>query len=129
MELDEKIVELEGALKRLSSENTELKQLIDSYEQPGPAMLYYALNRKSTELAVLLNSQKLANIDIDDPKQKTFERLMVIIKNSTDVATSVQSLGIVAGISGDENKDVKSRRAITPETIANDFGNTAGKRT
>lgn len=126
----EKIEELERQVKSLTAENKKLTGLVAFYEQGGPAKLYYALSRKSIEMADLLNSQKLTDIDIDDGKSKGFERIMVIIKNSTDVAASVQSLGAVAGITGDEERDTKGvRRAITPETMANDYGNTAGQRT
>jgi len=106
-----------------------LAKIISFYEENGPAKLYYSLNRKAAEMADLLNSIHLKDIAIDDPKDKTFERMRFIIKDSSEIATAVQLLGNAAGVTGDEEGDTRPRRRITtPETISDVLGNTAGKQ-
>lgn len=105
-----------------------LKRKIALYEENGPAKLYYALNRKAWEMADLLNSINLKNISIEDPKDKTFERLRFIINDSSGIATAVRTLGDTSGVTGDEEKDVSRRRITTPETISDVLGNTAGQK-
>ena len=45
------------------------------YEQNGAAKLYYSLQRKMNEMADMLNKHNLANLEVDDGKSKTFDRL------------------------------------------------------
>ena len=100
-----------------------LKRKVDMYEQNGAAKLYYALNRKMWEMADLLNSTNLKTLQLDDPKDKTFDRLKVIWNDSSSISQAVQILGNSIGITGAEDKDVKnSRRRTTPESIADDLG-------
>lgn len=97
-----------------------LQYKLDKYEENGAAKLYYALNRKAWEMADMLNSVNLKNLALDDPKDKTFERIRFIINDSSGVATSVKSLGDIVGITGDEKKDIK--RMTSPESVAQDIG-------
>ncbi len=100
-----------------------LKNKLDAYEQNGPAKLFYALNRKMVEMADLLNSKNLRTIAIDDPKDKTFDRLKVIWNDSSELATAVQALGAGLGLTGNEDDDVKRKRSrTTPESIAEQIG-------
>jgi hypothetical protein len=84
----------------------ELQNKLQKYEENGVAKLYYALNRKAWEMADILNSTNLKNVNLDDPKDKTFDRLKVIWNDSASISEAVKSLGDSAGITGDENKDV-----------------------
>lgn len=94
----------------------ELETKVAMYEQDGVAKLYYALNRKAGEMADLLNSNNLKNIDIDDPKSKTFERLQKIWKDAGELSSAVKILGETANVTGDEKKDTVRRPFI--DTIA-----------
>lgn len=76
------------------------------YEQNGAAKLYYSLNRKMNEMADLMNKTNIASIGLDDPKDKTFDRLKVIWNDAANIASAVKALGETAGITGDEQKDV-----------------------
>ncbi len=106
----------------------EAEMLIKKYEEDGVAKLYYSLNRKAWEMADLMNHTNLRTLDIDDPKSKTFDRLKVVWQDASSIASAVKALGEIAGITGDETKDVNSKnRYTTPETIADVLGNTAGK--
>jgi hypothetical protein len=86
------------------------------YERNGNAKLYYALQRKANEMADMLNSINLTDVKLDDPKDKTFERLRFIINDSSSIAIAVKSIGDTAGVTGDEKKDTERKPFI--ETVA-----------
>lgn len=94
----------------------ELKKKIEIYEQNGAAKLFYALNRKANEMADLLNKTNLSNLTLDDPKDKTFERLKVIWNDSSSIALAIKDLGVSAGVTGNEDDDVKKKPFV--DTIA-----------
>lgn len=94
-----------------------LERKLASYEENGPAKLYYALNRKSWEMAEILNDNSLKDIKLDDPKDKTFERIRFIINDSADIATAVKALGETAGITGDEKKDISKKGSFLDKAV------------
>ena len=99
------------------------------YEEDGVAKLYYSLNRKAWEMADLMNGTNLKSLDIADPKDKSFDRLKVVWQDAASIATAVKALGEIAGITGDEEKDVqKTRKVITAESIADNVGELAGNK-
>lgn len=101
----------------------ELEAIKTMYEQNGPAKLYYALNRKMWEMADLLNATNLKHLSLEDPKDKTFERLKVLWNDSSSISTAVEALGNAIGITGDEGKDIqKTRKMISPESVAQEVG-------
>jgi hypothetical protein len=110
-QLEQKIKELETNLKDSNS-----RLLI--YEQNGAAKLYYSLNRKMNEMADILNNNSLSHINLDDPKDKSFDRIFKLLEKSETVANSAKTLGGVAGVTGDEEKDVNKKPFV--ETIAQD---------
>jgi len=91
----------------------EIKSL---YESNGAAKLYYSLNRKMNEMADLMNSTNLKDLDIQDAKDKSFERLKVIWNDSASIASAVKELGKTAGITGNEEADISKKPFV--ETIA-----------
>lgn len=107
----------------------ELQDRIKLYEQNGAAKLFYSLNRKMNELADLLNKQSLSTLDIADPKDKSFERLKIAWNEAAGIATAVDTLGRVAGITNDEERDSQNPkyRITTPESISDVLGHTAGQ--
>ena len=108
----------------------ELEAKIALYEQNGAAKLFYALNRKASEMAERLNKTNLVTITLDDPKDKTFDRLKVIWNDASSIAAAIKSLGETAGvITGDEWKDTGQpvyKKAISPEAMADNIGEHAG---
>lgn len=96
----------------------EAEKLLAKYEENGPAKLYYALSRKSWEIGDLLNSLNYRDIDLDDAKSKTFERLQKLCESATKIAESVKALEGIAGITGNEKNDVEKKRAVTPQLVA-----------
>lgn len=94
-------------MSELSKEQLEAK--VRLYEENGAAKLYYSLNRKMNEMADIMNKNNLGTMTIDDPKDKTFDRLKVIWNDAAGIATGVKALGELAGITGDEKKDVERK--------------------
>lgn len=94
----------------------ELEAKVKRYEENGIAKLYYALNRKAWEMADLLNKHTLSNLDVDDAKSKTFDRLKVVWNDAAGIAVGVKTLGEIAGVTGDETKDVNRKPFV--DTIA-----------
>lgn len=102
----------------------EAEKIISLYEQNGAAKLYYALNRKMNEIGELFNKNSLLTINLDDPKDKSFDRIFKLLEKSEVVSKAAEAAKAFAGIiTGDEEADVKnSRRATTPETMAQELG-------
>jgi hypothetical protein len=122
-DLKARIIVLEALAKKVKDENEILNSLVSAYEQNGPAKLFYSLNRKANEMADLLNKTNLSSIVLDDPKDKTFERMKIVWNDASSITSAVTALEISAGITGDEEKDVKTKKYITtPESIANQLG-------
>jgi hypothetical protein len=96
----------------------ELKAKLALYEQNGAAKLYYSLNRKMNEMADLMNGNNLTLIAIDDPKDKTFDRLKAIWNDVDKIALAVKTLGESSGITGEEKKDVERKPFV--DLIAQD---------
>jgi hypothetical protein len=87
----------------------ELESQLKLYEQNGAAKLYYSLNRKMNEMADLMNIKNLSQIAIDDPKDKTFDRLKVIWNDAGSIAQAVDALGKLAKVTGNEQEDIDRR--------------------
>lgn len=96
-------------METIQSKIDLLEEQIKRYEQNGAAKLYYSLQRKMNEMADLMNSKVLSQLAIDDPKDKTFDRLKVIWNDASSIATAVKTLGEVAGVTGDEKADTNRK--------------------
>ena len=71
----------------------------------------------------LLNKQSLANLDIADAKDKSFERLKIAWGEAANIAVAVKALEATAGITNDEDKDTQMPKfRITPESVAQELG-------
>ncbi len=109
----------------------ELRAKVALYERNGAANLFYALNRKMNEMAARLNSTDLKTITLDDPKDKTFDRIKVIWGDAASIATAVKALGETAGVTNNEKADTetsKYKTPITAESMADSVGELAGQK-
>ena len=102
----------------LKSKIEKLEIKLSKYEENGMAKLYYSLNRKANEMAELMNDISLRDIDIDDPKSKTFDRLKVIWQGASEIATSLTQLGQMSGVLKTDKKQEESKPFV--DTIAID---------
>lgn len=124
-------LELESKITALKQQVSFLEGKLNYYEQDGVGKLYHAMNRKANEMAELLNKTKLTDLDIDDPKNKAFERLQKIWSDAETISTAIKSLAIIAGIVEENNektpkKEVVVNRPFSPETVADAVGELAG---
>lgn len=123
----------------MSLEDNLLKQVaflegkLAFYENDGVGKLYHALNRKANEMADLLNNNDLTKVQMDEPKDKTFERLQKIWSDAEGVSNAIKSLGVLAGINQgplDIKKEMQaSRKPFSPESVADAVGELAGGKT
>jgi hypothetical protein len=119
----------EQSIEELKQKIKELETLNSFYEQNGVSKLFYGLNRKSGEMADILNKTNLKNLDLSDPKDKTFERLKIIWQDASGIATAIKALEATAGITNDEAKDTQIPVfRVTPESMADSIGELAGKK-
>jgi len=133
METKKEIDELKEQINSLKKENKYLSDKLISYESDGVGKLYNSLQRKANEMADLLNKHKLTEIDINDSKDKTFERIKSVW---TDAKTISESIQILKGFSQKEvegdtkevQKKVEERIPITAESVANSVGDLAGQK-
>ena len=125
--------ELEQKIKELEKSNAYLMGKLAYYEQDGAIKLYYSLQRKANEMAELLNRINLLDIELIDPKDKSFERLQKLWSEAGNITVSIRALEISAGINqeGKENKKeavIVNKRPFSPESVADEIGELAGKR-
>ena len=123
----------------MSLEDNLLKQVaflegkLAFYENDGVGKLYHALNRKANEMADLLNNNDLTKVQMDEPKDKTFERLQKIWSDAEGVSNAIKSLGVLAGINQgpiDIKREMQvSRKPFSPESVADAVGELAGGKT
>jgi DNA repair exonuclease SbcCD ATPase subunit len=111
----ENIEELKERIEQLEKANTYLESQKTKYEN-GDAKLYYALQRKMTEMANLLNKNNLEDCELDDPKSKSFDRLAAMLQKCETISASASALGVVAGVTGNEKVD--TTKTIFVNTIA-----------
>lgn len=90
----------------LMKEIEHLQNKLKSYEENGAAKLFYSLQRKANEMADLLNGNSLARVNLDDAKDKSFERIFKILEKSQTVSESIKALRDSAGITGNEAQDI-----------------------
>lgn len=125
--------ELELKIKELEKSNAYLSSKLAYYEQDGAIKLYYSLQRKANEMAELLNRINLLDIELIDPKDKSFERLQKLWSEAGTITESIRALEVSAGINqeGKEGKKeavVVNKRPFSPESVADEIGELAGKR-
>jgi hypothetical protein len=91
----------------LKLENAGLQRTVETYRENGPMRMYYALNRKSNEIADVLNKHRLSTIELRDGSDKTYDRLKSMWNDSVDLSKMVMELRKVSGATDDEEKDMK----------------------
>jgi len=90
----------------------------DNTQDTGISNLYEALNKKAMEMAAKLNSIDLKNVSLDDPKDKTFDRIRFMINDSASLAEAIRALGAASGKIVDEEKEQTKKPFVN--TIAQD---------
>ena len=84
-----------------------LEEKVAGYEGPSKAKLYYAINRQVSDLADMINSKSLKNIDISDGSDKSIDKMKIVWGAVKSLCEILPLLAQSAGITGDEEKDLK----------------------
>ncbi len=100
--LEEAEVEIE-LLKRQLSESENLRKVYEN----GGAKLYYAQQRKMSEMANVMNKYSLEGLDMASKSDATFERVFKLIEKSESISVAAAGLGAAAGVTGNEKKDIE----------------------
>ena len=103
---NESIEELKKQLEAERKKSLLLEEENLSFKLPGKAKMYYALNRNLNDLADLLNATPIKHINLDDPKDKSVERLKLLWGAVEKLSGTVAIMGQSAGVTGDEEKDL-----------------------
>lgn len=124
----------EELIKNLKQQIDYLEKKLAYYENDGTGKLYYSLQRKANEMAELLNRTNLLDVELIDPKDKTFERLQKLWVDAGDISSSIKALETIAGINVEPKEGKKEvqiqavNRPFSPESVADAVGELAGKR-
>ena len=93
-----------------------LQKKWDSLELQGKAKLYYSLNRNMSDLSDMLDGIDLLKINMEDPKDKTMERLKMIWASVKPLVETLSMIGLSSGITGNEDADTARKPFV--DTIA-----------
>jgi hypothetical protein len=113
----ERIKELEKQLAEEKKKIIVLEQRVASCEISGKAKLYYSLNRNMSDLADMIDTIKLKDVNIDDTKDKTMERLKIIWAAVKPLSETLSLLGSSSGITGDEVKDTARKSSFLDSAL------------
>jgi predicted nuclease with TOPRIM domain len=115
--------QLQERIKDLEKSNAYLQGNVEMYEN-GDANLYYSVKKKMSELAKILNKNKLEDVDIEDAKSKAFERIIGILEKCEKIAISANALGVRFGVERKteplDSEPIKDRKPYTPESAADE---------
>lgn len=89
----------------------------DSLELQGKAKLYYSLNRNMSDLSDMLDGIDLMKVNMEDPKDKTMERLKMIWASVKPLVETISLIGTSSGITGDEAKDTARKGSFLDSAL------------
>jgi hypothetical protein len=95
-----------------------LTQKLESLGLQGKAKLYYSLNRNMADLSDMLDNIKMKDVNLDDPKDKTMERLKMIWGSVKPLVETISLLGESSGITGDEKRDTLKKGSFLDGALA-----------
>ena len=119
------------------ADEKQLKQTIQEYEQIlgiGEYSIekdaFYALCRITMLQTVRLNRFNLETEIAKDAKEdKIYERTMAIVKELPKMISDISSLRKELGVEKKDAREQYLKQSITPESVSNVLGNTAGQPT
>lgn len=110
--------EYEKEIKDLKGQVLILEKKLSENETSGKAKLYYSLNRNMSDLSDMLDKIKFKDVNIDDPKDKSMERLKIIWAAVKPLVETISLLGESSGITGDEKKDTSRRGSFLDKAVS-----------
>ena len=106
--MDETVDELKDKIKLLERQLLLSEQTRKMYENGG-AKLYYAQQRKMSEMANVMNKYDLESLDMASKSDATFERVFKLMEKSESISLASTGLGAAVGVTGDEKKDTERK--------------------
>jgi len=108
--------------KQLASKDRlikEYEQKLSMYEMSGPVGFYYELNRLMNTTVLYMRKNDIKELIDGEKGDKSFERLMALVKEGKANIDTLQDLKVSLGLSGKEDSDIqKHRNRITPESVS-----------
>lgn len=92
--------------KTLEDKYADALATIRRYESNSPMKAVYAINRKVSEMADLLNTHNLSEMRLSDKDDKTFDRIRVVGKDIHEWAMALKELTKATGATGKEESDL-----------------------
>lgn len=106
----------------------QLKKKLEQYEKDPEKRAYFALVRIVNMQVDYLNEFNIkSNIGGKASEDATFARTQTIWENLPKMISSLNDLKTILKIKKSDEDDVKNQR-ITPESMSNVLGNTAGQQ-
>lgn len=116
-------------IKELEKQNRFLQGELNKYNEKSPARAYYVALKLLNQQIDFLDKFDFENEIKSNPKEdKIYDRAMDVYEKMTSNASKINSLRIELNLSGDERKDTRSARPFSPESVADEVGELAGKR-
>jgi len=106
--MEETVDSLKEEIAVLKTQLAKSESARSVYENGG-AKLYYAQQRKMSEMANVMNKYSLEGLDMASKSDATFERVFKLIEKSESISTAAAGLGTAAGVTGDEKKDTERK--------------------
>jgi len=115
--MTDELPELKRQLAAEKQKVSVLEQKLQSLGLQGKAKLYYSLNRNMADLSDMLDNIKMKDVNLDDPKDKTMERLKMIWASVKPLVETISLLGESSGITGDEKKDTARKGSFLDSAL------------
>ena len=108
----------------------DVKKELSLYKANGLIGYYYQLNKWVNEAVALMRATSPKSILVpDESDAKKFERMMTLIKTAKDWIDTMEEIKVKINITGNEAKDTQTPIfRITPENMADNIGELAGKK-
>lgn len=111
-EAESLIVELQLELKKEKERGIALEKKFNDLGLRGKAKLYYSLNRNMSDISDMLDKILFKEISLDDPKDKTMERLKMLWASVKPLAETLNILEGSTKLSGNETADTEAKNVL-----------------
>lgn len=106
------VEELELLLKDEQAKALALQKKFNDLGLRGKAKLYYSLNKNMSDISDMLDKINFQEINLEDSKDKTMERLKMLWSSVKPLAETLNILETTTAITGDEKADTEPRNVL-----------------
>jgi len=116
--MPEEIEDLKKQIKAKDARIQELENKLESYQRYGPVGFWYELNRLMNTTVEYMRKSNIKELIDGEKGDKSFERLMALVKEGKSNIDSLEELKITLKLSGNESSDINKYKRITPESVS-----------